>query len=192
MAGNVQSRAFGGRAYTRPGFVGYQLNGVGLGGGQLLNLLTDNGVAYVVEDGASPPRKNVSLIPIGPVELGRFTLDATLTPFDTLVLTPSLPQHLSVLVSEVYLYAVAIAGLTSHPSFAIGFNSPNFNNLLAPMDLSVGGGIAQGEVRRFSFADGANVLEVPPASSLTLRLATQAVATTYSVQAFVFGRVLQP
>jgi hypothetical protein len=187
--GSILGRSADGSERPRTGGLGVGVEGAGeVSARETLNVIADPdfpGVEWAAADnaGTSPKRTDLTLRPSGIVELGRFTFDATLAPTTQPFYTPS-GAAAGAVATEMLIRSLSVTGLTSHPDFDLRVTS--LGDLIAQTSMTF---TAADQVRRLEVL-ATDIPFCPNGTPLVFGHDVAAVATTYSVQVIVLGRVI--
>lgn len=187
--GSILGRSSDGSERPRTGGLGVGVEGAGeVSARETLNVIADPdfpGVEWSAADnaGTNPKRTDLTLRPSGIVELGRFTFDATLAPTTQPFFTPS-GAAAGAVVTEMLIRSLSVTGLTSHPDFDLRVTS--LGDLIAQTSMTF---TAADQVRRLEVL-GTDIPFAPNGTPVVFGHDVAAVATTYSVQVIVLGRVV--
>ena len=155
---------------------------------ETLNLQTAAGTRWRVSDNPGADRTDVSMELDAEVELARLVIDAMAAPGATLVVAPAAP-FVAAWSARVVFRSLSVTGLVSHPTLSVGTNNPNYDDQIPATALSF---TAPDQVRTERVASGSNVpVALAGGGEIRVNLSVSAVATTYSVEAIVLGRLVE-
>lgn len=185
--GNIEGRS--NQEFTRPGGLGVQVGGVDQSERETVNLVDIAGLRWVAQDNPGADRTDLMPAIDGLIELATFAIDATGAPATYLAAAPTGPTYDGVIPYGFLVRSVNVSGITSHPDFSLGTNTPNWNDVVAAKTMSFAG---PDEARFEEATPGTDVAFVPNGAELRLNHSAAAVATNYDVEVVVYGQALYP
>jgi hypothetical protein len=188
--GSILGRSSDGSERPRTGGLGVGVEGAGeVSSRETLNVIADPdfpGVEWTAADnaGTSPKRTDLTLRPSGVVELARFSFDGTLAAPATVAAFQPGGAAAGAVVTEILIRSTDVTGLVSHPEF--------------DLRISVLGDLIPQTAMTFTGNDLVRRLEVlatdmpfcPNGTDIVFGHDVAAVATTYTVQVIILGRVI--
>jgi len=176
--------------YTRPGGVGWQVDGVNLAERPAVNYQTSTGSRWNLVDNPGAGRADVQPIVDGVVELARFLVDATQLPANVLVIAPTAPAFVGVIAQSMSIRLVAIAGAGTHPSLSLGSNASAYDNMIPQTAMSF---VTPGQIRWERLPSGVVLPFVANGQELRFNRSIQTTGyTTYDLEVAVFGQAIAP